>query len=193
MKPKTLEEALEVIAQLTTQVTDLTEKNKQVIQEKKDAIEIFKNKEGMTDTEKELATALEQERAGRIALEQKIEADNKARQDADNARVATAIEERIVKASKGDAAIAEKLRANVALLEKMPRGSDSEIDAVVTGAWNMLGSKDPNPLAATNNTQGGAPAIDTKTNIADTAEGKGLASKLGLKNVAAAGEADGDK
>ena len=192
MKPKTLEEALEVINQLTTQVTDLTEKNKTVIQEKKDAIELFKNKEGMTDTEKELATALETERAARLDLEKKIADENTARQNEANTRISTALEERIVKASKGDTAVAEKLRANVALLEKMPRGNDAEIDAVITGAWNMLGSKEANPLAQTNNTAGGAPAIDAKPNFAETAEGKGMAAKLGLTNVAKADEA-GDK
>lgn len=193
MQPKTLEEAIAIIAQRDAQVADLTEKNKTVIQEKKDAIEIFKNKEGMTDTEKELATALETERAGRLALEGQIAADNAKRQSDENTRTTNALEERIVRASKGDTAVADKLRANVALLEKMPRASDSELDAVVTAGFNMLGTKEANPLATTNNTIGGNPPVDNKSNFAETPEGKGLAGKLGLTNVAKAGEADAAK
>ncbi len=193
MKPKTLEEALEVISQLTTQVTDLTEKNKQVIQEKKEAIEIFKNKEGMTDTERELATALETEIEARKTLEKQIADDAAKRQTDEATRVTNALETRIKAAAKGDAAVEERLRANVALLEKMPRSNDAEFDAVITAGWNMLGTKDANPLAATNTTQGGAPTIDSKPNIADTSEGKGLAAKLGLTNVAKAGEAGDNK
>ncbi len=193
-QPKTLEEALAIIAQRDAQVADLKTKNETILNEKKEVVDqLFKNKEGMTDTERELATALETERAARINLEKQIADDNAKRQSDENTRVSNALETRIKAAAKGDAAVEEKLRANVALLDKMPRTNDAEFDAVITAGWNMLGTKEANPLATTNNTSGGSPKVDEKTNFAETPEGKGLASKLGLTNVAKAGEADGDK
>jgi hypothetical protein len=196
LQPKTLEEALAVIAQRDAQVADLTTKNQTILNEKRDLVEKMfsdKDKEGMTDTERKLAEALELSTSTVKQLEAKIESDNKARQDADNTRVSTALETRIKAAAKGDAAVEEKLRANVALLDKMPRTNDAEFDAVITAGWNMLGTKEANPLATTNNTTGGTPPVDTKTNFAETAEGKGLAGKLGLTNVAKAGEAEAAK
>ena len=193
MKPKTLEEALAAIEQLTTQMADVTKqrdefktKAEKVLDEKKDLLALFndKDKEGMTDTEKKLAETLEVERAERKKLEDQIKAESESRNASENDRVKKEIEARIVKASKGDTAVADKLRANVALLEKMPRATSDELDGLVTAGFNMLGTKEANPLAAINNGAGGAPNVETKPNFADTETGKGMAGKLGLTAVA---------
>lgn len=201
MKPKTLEEAIAAIEQLTAQVTDITGQRdaaladkKKILDEKKDLLKMFdeKDKEGMTETEKKLAETLEAERAERIKLQDQIKADNDKRNSDENARISKALEDRITKVAKGDTKVAEQLRANVALLEKMPRSSDGELDAVVTAGFNMLGSKDASPLAAINNGAGGAPIIDAKPAFSDTDAGKSMAGKLGLTAVAKPAEG-GDK
>lgn len=187
MKPTTLEEALVVIEKLEGDKT-------KILGEKKGLLETLKLKdEDMTENEKAIIAVLESERAERLAYEQKVEADNKARQDAENGRVTTSIEDRITKIAKGDTKVADHLRANIALLEKMPRTNDGEIDALATAAFNMMGTKDANPLAATNNTAGGQPKVDEKPSFSDTAEGKGIAGKLGMTNVAKADEGGDDK
>lgn len=191
--PKTLEEAIAAIQQLTTQMADVTKqrdefktKAETVLNEKKDLLKLFddKDKEGMTDTEKKLAETLETERAERKKLEDQIKADSENRNASENDRIKKEIEARIVKASKGDTATADKLRANVSLLEKMPRATAEELDAVVTAGFNMLGTKEANPLAVINNGAGGAPNVDSKPNFADTETGKNMAGRLGLSAVA---------
>lgn len=202
MEPKTLEEALAVIKQKDTQLTDITKqrddykiKSEKVLDEKKDLLKMFdeKDKEGMTDTEKKLAETLETERAERLKLEKQL-TDDAAKKNADEAaRVSKALEDRITKAAKGDTKVADQLRANVALLDKMPRTSDGEFDAVLTAAWNMRGTNEANPLAQTNNTSGGDTKIDEKPSYSTTEEGKKMAGKLGLTAVAKPKEEGGDK
>lgn len=191
MKPKTLEEAIALLEQVSQQVTDLQsknkileDKNKQVIQEKKDVLELFskEDKEGMTDNERKLAVALEAEQKTRTDLEKKIAADNEHRNREQNERTTKMIEERITKISKGDTAIADKLRANVSLLEKLPRQTDSEVDTLLGSAYNMLGTKEPNPLNAP--ITGGNTNVDQKQGFGETTEGKSVAGKLGLTHVA---------
>lgn len=197
MEPKTLEEALEVIKQKDTQIADITkqrdtavEDKKKVLGEKKDLLKMFdeKDKEGMTETERKLAETLETERAERLKLEEQLKTDAETKNKAEADRVAKAIEDRIVKVSKGDTKVADQLRANVALLEKMPRASDSDFDAVITSAWNMRGTQEPAPLGEINNTSGGDTKITDKPNFADTDTGKKVADKLGLSVEPAKGE-----
>lgn len=196
--PDTIEDAQKLITQLQSQVTDLTEKNAKVIQEKKDAIELFnkEDKDGMTDTEKKLADALEKSNSEIKSLNDKIESDSKVRNDRDTQsakesadRIQKSIEERITKASKGDTNVADKLRANVGLLDKMSKTSDSELDTVVNTAFNMMGTKEANPMAMTNNTSSGTPVIDVKANYADTEAGKAVAKRIGLSIETKATEA----
>lgn len=185
MKLKTLEEAIALIEQLTTQVTDLTEKNKTILKEKKDVLELFnkEDKEGMTENERKLATALEEATAKIADMEkaQKADAEHRTRQEQET--TSKKIEERIAKVAKGDQAVADKLKANVALLEKLPRSTDAELDAVITSAYNMLGTKDVSPLNALNDTKGGTPKVEERTSFADTQAGKSVAGKLGLDAV----------
>lgn len=191
MQPKTLEEAIAAIKQLGEQVTDLQgknkileDKNKQVIQEKKDVLELFnkEDKEGMTDNEKKLAQALEDEQKKRVDLEKQITADNDKRNRDENDRVTKILDGRVAKVSKGDQAVADKLKANIALLEKMPRQTDEEVDALVNSAYNMLGTNEANPLNAPITGNNGS--IDNKPRFSDTQGGKDVASKLGLTAVA---------
>lgn len=192
--PKTLEEALALIGTLQTQVQSLTDDKKKILDEKKGVLDQLKLKEAdMTENEKALLSVLESERASRLELEQRIESENKARQDAENTRISTAIEDRITKIAKGDTKVADELRANVALLEKMPRNSDAEIDGLLGAAWNMRGVQEANPLATINNTSGGQPKVDEKPTFASTEAGKNVASALGLTHVAKAGEGDDKK
>lgn len=192
--PKTLEEALAMIGTLQTQVQTLTTDKQKILDEKKGVLEQLKLKEAdMTDNEKALLGVLESERAARIELETKIENENKSRQEAENTRISNAIEERITKIAKGDTKVADELRANVALLEKLPRTSDSEIDGLLGAAWNMRGVAEANPLATINNTSGGQPKVDEKPSFAATEAGKNVANALGLTNVAKAGEGDDNK
>ena len=189
MKPKTLEEAIAMIEQLGTQVTSLqTERDtaiadkKKILEEKKDVLKLFdeKQKEGMTESEKVIAEQLETERAERIRLETQIKTDAETRNKTETDRVAKAIEERIVKISKGDAKVADELRANVALLEKLPRSSDSEMDTVINSAWNMRGTNEAAPLNLIHSTSGGAPKVEEKSTFSETPKGKAVADKLGL-------------
>jgi hypothetical protein len=190
MKPKTLEEAIAIIEKLT-------EDKAKILGEKKDLLKLFdeKDKEGMTETEKKLAETLEKERAERMTLEEKIKADTEARtKEQETAkkeaqeRITKLLDERIVKVSKGDKKVEEKLRANISILDRLPRSTDAEIDNIVVTGFNMLGIKDANPLAAIHGSTGGNPSVDVKPSFSTTQAGKAMASKLGLKAVAKEGE-----
>lgn len=174
-KTETLEEAQALI-------DELYEKVDKVIDEKKEVLKMFDDKdlEGMTETERKLAETLEAERAERAKLQKQIEDGEKARQEAEQSRITKLFDERITKVAKGDKDFETKLRTNIDLLEKMPRSTDTEIDAIIDSAYKLTGQKEPNPL---NN--GGHPSnnvdINGKTGFADTTAGKVLASRLGLQ------------
>lgn len=193
MKPKTLEEALAVIEQLTAQVADITAKRDQILQEKKDLMQFTEEeKEKMTDNEKRLLSALEGEKQARIDFENKVKAEAEQRNKAENERVSRSIEERISRVAKGDSAVADKLRANVALLEKMPRGSEAEIDAIVNGAYNMLGTGNMNPLAQVTTTTSNDTNTKDKPSFGETEQGKKLAGALGLDFAAPPAKKEGE-
>lgn len=175
MEPKTLEEALQVIAQLQ-------EKVKTVIDEKKEVLKMFDKEtlDGMTDTERKLAEALEESRQQYATLEKSIADKAEADAKASAERTAKLLDERIAKVAKGDKDFEAKLRANIDLLEKMPRTTDSELDAIVDSAYKLTGQKEANPL---NEAGGGSnnPHIDPNApSFATTEAGKGLASRLGM-------------
>ena len=193
--PQTLEEAQELIEEqkaqiesLTAENTDVKSKNTTILAEKKDLLDKYEALETSTKGTKDenLKTALD-----KIAALEKTITDGEAARVKD-AAVTTQkkLDERIVKAAKGDKAVEEKLKANVALLEKLPRATDSELDVVVNSAFNMLGTKEANPLAAANTTTGGTPTVDSKPSFADTAAGKTFAGKLGFTEVAKADGGD---
>ena len=183
MQPKTLEEALAMIAKLSG------EKEK-LLGEKKDLVKLFddKDREDMTDMEKKMADILEKETAKRTDLEKQIEADRIAKEtrEADQAKAQkeasdAKITERIAKVSKGDKEVEKKLMANVALLDKLPRSSDADIDAVVNMSYNLMGAGSVNPLSAVSDTGGGTSVeLGGKDGFAETTQGKALGSKLGL-------------
>jgi len=192
MEPKTLEEAMQIIKQKDAQLADITsqrdsavEKGKKILDEKKDLLKMFNDKEkaDMTDNERKLAETLEAERAERIKLEERYKSDSEAKAKADAERSSRALEERITRISKGDTTVADQLRQNVAILGSLPRGTDGEMDALLNTAWNMRGSTEASPFAAINATSGGAPKIDAKPSFSETADGQKMASKLGLTSI----------
>lgn len=179
--PKTLEEAVALITTLQTQVATLSADKDKILAEKKQVMEFSEQeKENMTENEKKLLAVIEAERKSRQDIEDGIKKDTEARNKAENEKVSKSIEERIVRISKGDKAVEDKLRANVALLEKMPRSTDSEIDALATAGYNMLGTNKPNPLNETNGINGGAPNVGEKPTFGETTQGKAVADKLGF-------------
>lgn len=179
--PKTLEEAIKAIETLTAQVQNLTADKEKILGEKKQLLEFSeKDRENMSENELRLLTVIEQERKARAELEDSIKAESEARNNAENKRVADAIEARVAIASKGDSKVADRIRANVAMLEKMPRTNDAEIDAIVSTSFNMLGTNQPNPLAAVHVSSGGAPNTNTPTDFATTQVGKSVADALGF-------------
>lgn len=182
MQPKTLEEALQVIAELSNKNNQLQEKVQTVIDEKKEVLKMFDKDEldGMTDTERKLADALEQSRNENARLAKAMEDDKTAREVAEKERQTKLIDERIQKVAKGDKEFEDKLRANVDLLEKLPRSTDSELDALITSAYNLTGQKSTDPLNTTSNSSGGNPDIVATPGFAETTEGKMLGEKLGI-------------
>lgn len=180
--PKTLEEAIAAITKLTQQVEQLTADKNKILKEKKELMEFSdKDRENMSEGEQKLLAVIEQERAARTELENQIKADTEARNKAENERVGKAIEARIATMAKGDSAVADKLRAHVALLEKMPRTTDGELDALAGAAFNMLGTNQPNPLAAANGSSGGGtPNTSGDKRFSETDKGKQLADALGM-------------
>lgn len=179
--PTTLEEALIVI-------NDLRQKNKDVIDEKKKVLEMFDKDtlDGMTDTEKKLAEALENTRQENAKLAKQIEDDKIARENEAKDVLTKKIDERIKKVAKGDADFEAKLRANVDLLDKLPKSTDEELDAVIDKAYTLTGQKEANPLnnggfANQGNNNGAG------INYAETNAGKAMADKLGLGIEADAG------
>ena len=174
MQPKTLEEALAIIADLQTKV-------KTVIDEKKEVLKMFDEKtlEGMTETERKLAETLEAERIERAKEKQAFDDFKKGLETEKTERTKKMLDERITKVAKGDKDFEAKLRANIDLLDKMPRATDTELDAIVDSAYKLTGQKEPNPLNDGGHASG-TPANDSKETFSTTAEGKGLAGKLGL-------------
>jgi flagellar biosynthesis regulator FlaF len=172
------------------------EKAAKILKEKKDMLKIFseKDKEGMTENEVRLAEELEKARA---ELAAKAKADEEFRNSLskqEQERTNKLIDQRIEKIAKGDKAVEEKLRANIALLDKMPRSIEAEIDAIANTAYNMLGREDVNPLAAIGTTQGGTPDTNKDKRFSDTDKGKAMAEKLGMTFVKEASkEGEGDK
>lgn len=184
------------IAKLKVDLAKSEADKAKILGEKKDLLEIFnkEDKEGMTDTEKKLAETLEAERAERLKLQDSLAKDAERRTAEDNKRIADeavrvtkALDERITKVAKGDKAVEDKLRANVALLDKLPRVSDTDLDAVINTSYNMLGTKESNPLNSMSGITGGAPKIEDKTAYSTTPAGVNMAGKLGLEAVVKAG------
>lgn len=173
-EPKTYEEAMLVIA-------DLQAKNAKVIEEKKEVLKMFDEKtlEGMGDNERLLAETLEKERIESAKLRKDLE-DFKSGIEKEKTETQTKmLEERISKVAKGDKEFEAKLRANIDLLEKLPRATDAELDTLIDHAYKLTGQKEPNPL---NN--GSYPSNNTNVsgtnNFANTPSGASLASRIGL-------------
>lgn len=187
-----LEEAL-------AKVRELEEKNSKILNEKKEMLKLFedKDKEEMTDMEKKMAKILEEEGAKRTELEKKLEAEQKAREKseqdrtkAETERTQKALNERLTKVAKGDAEVLKKLQANVELLSALPKQTDSELDTAVNMAYNMMGAGSVNPLSATNVTSNNNPDIDAPTQFSTTDKGKAVAGKLGMKFLEVEKEAE---
>lgn len=180
MQPKTLEEALEVINKLSQDNAKLQEKVETVINEKKEVLKMFDEKEleGMSENERKLAENLENISAENAKLKKQIELDAKNREQAEKETLTKKIEERIVRVAKGDKEFEAKLRANVDLLEKLPKTTDTELDSLIDSAYKLTGQKDANPL----NISGSANNADIagKTNFVETEQGKALAEKFGI-------------
>ena len=179
----TLEEAL-------AKVRELEEKNAKILNEKKEMLKLFedKDKEEMTDMEKKMAKILEEEGAKRTELEKKLEAEQKAREkfEADRAKAETertqkALNERLTKVAKGDAEVLKKLQANLELLSALPKQTDTELDTAVNMAYNMMGAGSVNPLSAVSASSNGNPDVDAPVSFSTTDKGKAVAGKLGMK------------
>jgi hypothetical protein len=191
----TLEEAL-------AKVKELEEKNAKILNEKKEMLKLFedKDKEEMTDMEKKMAKILEEEGAKRTELEKKLEAEQKAREkfEADRTKAETertqkALTERLTKVAKGDTEVLKKLQANLELLSALPKQTDSELDTAVNMAYNMMGAGSVNPLSATNVTSNNNPNLDAPTPFSTTDAGKAVAGKLGMKFLEVDKAGEGDK
>ena len=178
-----LEEAL-------AKIKELEEKNAKILNEKKEMLKIFdeKDKEEMTDMEKKIAKILEEEGSKRTELEKKLEAEQKAREksEADRAkaeaeRTQKALNERLTKVAKGDAEVLKKLQANLELLSALPKQTDSELDTAVNMAYNMMGAGSVNPLSAVSASSNGNPDVDSPVSFSTTDKGKAVAGKLGMK------------
>ena len=178
-----LEEAL-------AKIKELEEKNAKILNEKKEMLKIFdeKDKEEMTDMEKKIAKILEEEGSKRTELEKKLEAEQKAREksEADRAkaeaeRTQKALNERLTKVAKGDAEVLKKLQANLELLSALPKQTDSELDTAVNMAYNMMGAGSVNPLSAVSASSNGNPDVDAPVSFSTTDKGKAVAGKLGMK------------
>jgi len=191
----TLEEALKKIESLESD-------KKKILEEKKEMLKMFdeKDKEEMTDTEKKIARILEEEGTKRTELEKKLEAEQKAREKfeadrtkAETERTTKALTERLTKVAKGDAEVLKKLQANVELLSALPKQTDSELDTAVNMAYNMMGAGSVNPLSATNVTSNNNPDIDAPTQFSTTDKGKAVAGKLGMKFLEVEKQAEGEK
>ncbi len=187
-----LEEALKKIEALESD-------KKKILEEKKEMLKMFdeKDKEEMTDTEKKIARILEEEGTKRTELEKKLEAEQKAREksEADRTKAETertqkALTERLTKVAKGDAEVLKKLQANVELLSALPKQTDSELDTAVNMAYNMMGAGSVNPLSATNVTSNNNPDIDAPAQFSTTDKGKAVAGKLGMKFLEVEKEAE---
>jgi len=189
------------LTQALALIEELKANNKKIIEEKKEVLKLFedKDKEDMTESEKKIALILEQEGSKRTELEKKLEAEQKAREQMqkdtekkENERITKLTQERIAKVAKGDAEVAKKLEANLALLAALPKTTDTELDTAVNMAYNMMGAGAVNPLAAVSATGGGtAPVIDATTRFTDTEKGKAVGKSLGLsfsKEAPKAGE-----
>lgn len=179
----TLEEAL-------AKIKELEEKNTKILNEKKEMLKIFdeKDKEEMTDMEKKIAKILEEEGSKRTELEKKLEAEQKAREKyeadrvkAETERVQKALNERLTKVAKGDAEVLKKLQANLELLSALPKQTDSELDTAVNMAYNMMGAGSVNPLSAVSGASNGNPDVDAPVSFSTTDKGKAVAGKLGMK------------
>lgn len=186
----TLEEA-------QAKIKELEEQKAKILNEKKEMLKLFedKDKEEMTDMEKKMAKILEEEGAKRTDLEKKLEAEQKAREkfEADRTKAETertqkALNERLTKVAKGDAEVLKKLQANIELLSALPKQTDGELDMAVNMAYNMMGAGSVNPLSATNVTSNNNPDIDAPVEFSTTDKGKAIAGKLGMKFL----EVDGD-
>lgn len=186
-----LEEAL-------AKVRELEEKNSKILNEKKEMLKLFedKDKEEMTDMEKKMAKILEEEGAKRTELEKKLEAEQKAREKsetdrtkAETERTQKALTERLTKVAKGDTEVLKKLQANLELLSSLPKQTDSELDTAVNMAYNMMGAGSVNPLSAVSGSTNGNPDVDTPVSFSTTDAGKAVAGKLGMKFL----QVEGDK
>lgn len=181
MKPKTppvattLEEANKMIA-------DLFGKVETVINEKKEVMKIFDEKalEGMTDTERKIAETLEAERIARAKEREEFDKFKNTIETEKKDSLAKKLEERITKVAKGDKEFEAKLRANLDLLEKMPRSTDTELDAVVDSAYKLTGQKEPNPLNNGGHSSNNPPTNGDQMGYSSTTQGKALAGRLGL-------------
>jgi len=172
-KIKELEDALRVTE----------EKVAKILKEKKDMLKIFseKEKEGMTENEIRLAEELEKTKAELEASRKATEEFQSSISKQEQERTNKLIDMRIEKIAKGDKDVEAKLRANIALLDKMPRSIEADIDAIANTAYNMLGREDVNPLAAIGTTQGGTPDTNKDKRYSETDKGKALAERLGMK------------
>lgn len=172
-KIKELEDALRVTE----------EKAAKILKEKKDMLKIFseKEKEGMTENEIRLAEELEKTKTELEASRKATEEFQSSLSKQEQERTNKLIDMRIEKIAKGDKDVEAKLRANIALLDKMPRTVEAEIDAIANTAYNMMGREDVNPLAAIGTTTGGTPDTNKDKRYSETDKGKALAERLGMK------------
>lgn len=170
-----IEEANKIIAELFGKVET-------VISEKKEVMKMFDEKalEGMTETERKIAETLEQERVERAREKEEFEKFRNAIETEKKESLAKKLEERIAKVAKGDKEFEAKLRANLDLLDKMPRSTDSELDAVVDSAYKLTGQKEPNPLNNGGHSSNNPPTNGDQMGYSATPQGKALAGRLGL-------------
>jgi hypothetical protein len=177
-----MEEKDKKIKELEDALKASEEKSAKILKEKKDMLKIFseKEKEGMTENEVRLAEELEKAKA---EIAERSKADEEFRNSLskqEQERTNKLIDQRIEKIAKGDKDVEAKIRANIALLDKMPRTVDAEIDAIATTAYNMMGREGANPLNTIGTTQGGTPDTNKDKRYSDTDKGKALAEKLGM-------------
>lgn len=158
------------------------EKAAKILKEKKDMLKIFseKEKEGMTENEVRLAEELEKARAELAESKKATEDFKNSLSKQEQERTNKLIDMRIEKIAKGDKDVEAKLRANIALLDKMPRTIEADIDAIANTAYNMLGREDVNPLAAIGTTTGGTPDTNKDKRYSETEKGQAMAAKLGM-------------